>query len=310
MHMHIFRMKTILLLFLAFLMLNVIFASTGNIKPAEISPAVPITPTLPCGMNITQSTNLSGNILNCRSTAVNILADNVVLDCQGHRITGHADISHFPLGVSSTIYIDNVEVRNCTFDDFWIAVGLSGSGNRVHGNRILNSHTGVYSGSGHSQIFGNYFSGNLEGLHVNYDYNTIRGNFLNGTNIYGERGGSGVYLASWHNNVTGNFITGYLTGIYENDGWAFGNTMWNNSLVQNERHAEGINSTANSWNLSIVGNYWDDWQSNPGYPNNYSIVYYYCDDNGCYWVYGAEADFHPLQNPGLGTGPIFRPSSN
>jgi hypothetical protein len=68
------------------------------------------------------------------------------------------------------------------------------------------------------------------------------------------------------------------------------NTIWNNQFIDNGEYNnqsayQYYNSYNNNWNLGEVGNYWSDFEDNPGFPFNYTIP---GNGNGVdYYPFGA-----------------------
>jgi hypothetical protein len=78
-------------------------------------PNAPVAAQPVCPQNISVSTTLTGNIT-CPGTAVQLLADNITLDCAGFTITYGANGSSFVSGVTAKGR-NNVTVRNCVIRD-------------------------------------------------------------------------------------------------------------------------------------------------------------------------------------------------
>jgi len=101
-------MKKGLTLALAFAFVFIIFiAASSTVKAGHVS----------CGSTITTDTTLDSD-LSCSGTAIAIGADNVVLDCQGHKITGVG--TGFGIQAQSR---QNIIIQNCVVQNF--AVGIS-----------------------------------------------------------------------------------------------------------------------------------------------------------------------------------------
>ncbi|MGD2072377.1 MAG: NosD domain-containing protein, partial [Candidatus Thorarchaeota archaeon] len=91
-----------------------------------------------------------------------------------------------------------------------------------------------------------------------------------------------IYTAS-NNNISSNeFINNTQYGAYlHGSGY---NIFWLNNFTDNGFNAyEEPVSLSNDWNITDTGNYWDDFTSNPGYPDNYTIP-----------GPGDGIDYHPL----------------
>ena len=83
----------------------------------------------------------------------------------------------------------------------------------------------------------------------------------------------GIYMMGNYSNITNNTIqdnTDYGVKLYNSSGsYVYCNTLADNN-ASNSGH-QACDNGDNYWNTSAKGNWWSDWTSNPGYPNNYSI---------------------------------------
>jgi hypothetical protein len=104
--------------------------------------------------------------------------------------------------------------------------------------------------------------------------NTIWNNTVVAIYLYGN--GSTITYNILKNNV-GYAIKAYNS--YDNDIYA-NELICNN--IGNPGHQAWDNGTSNHWNTTTIGNYWTDWDDNPGAPGEYSI------DGG-----GGNKDYHP-----------------
>jgi parallel beta-helix repeat protein len=108
----------------------------------------------------------------------------------------------------------------------------------------------------------------------NADFNTITNNII----IHNEH--NGIYDDSREsgNTITWNVIGDnancnpnypYFFGLYKHRG---GGYYHHNDFYMNRAHAyNGGYSSEGIWDDGSEGNYWDDWESNPGYPDVYII---------------------------------------
>ncbi|MFH1239931.1 MAG: C1 family peptidase [Candidatus Diapherotrites archaeon] len=83
----------------------------------------------------------------------------------------------------------------------------------------------------------------------------------------------GVIFNDWtnnHNNIRNNEFNGNTQYGAWLQGGAADNTFWNNTFTNNGENAYEY-SNNNDWDYSGVGNYWDDFSSNSGYPTEYII---------------------------------------
>ncbi|ODS40544.1 hypothetical protein BEH94_07975 [Candidatus Altiarchaeales archaeon WOR_SM1_SCG] len=137
-----------------------------------------------CGQTITQSCTLNAS-LTSNGTCFTIGADNIVIDGNGHSITGNSTGD----GIETEDDKDGVTIKNF---------------------KIYNFSTGIYlggCGSDDNQIINNEVSLNLDGIIITdvecgSDNNTIKGNNVtNNTN-------TGVYFdfGAYNNNLTENLI--------------------------------------------------------------------------------------------------------
>ncbi|MEM2409479.1 MAG: right-handed parallel beta-helix repeat-containing protein, partial [Thermofilaceae archaeon] len=132
--------------------------------------------------------------------------DNIILDGNGHTITGPGSARGILLE-----YRKNVTIRNFKIENFNTGIYLSVSnGSAVTGNTISNNRYGIhlYRSSGNT-VTGNTISNNRYGIYLFMSSgNTVTGNTIS-NNYYG------IYLSvSNGNTVTGNTISNNDYGIY------------------------------------------------------------------------------------------------
>ena len=162
-------------------------------------------------------------------TALQVNADGIVLDCNGHRIrntnasTGAAGIAGYDR--------KNVVIRNCVVDGFFNGISLgsssdtAGTGNLIEGNHILNSRqVGLYAIGSHNRVERNRitnvdgsYNGVAYGMHV-FSMNstgvgvTIRDNVVSdfrGTFPITGQSVTGIYFSNLRDiEVVGNTISG------------------------------------------------------------------------------------------------------
>lgn len=102
----------------------------------------------------------------------------------------------------------------------------------------------------------------------------ISGNKMKGT---GGTDSYGIRLRGPNNDCTiqNNTIKGINKGIaveewYTGAGAATGLTAYENILMCNTTNAQD-NGSSNAWDNGSVGNFWDDWSLNSGYPTQYNV---------------------------------------
>lgn len=215
---------------------------------------------LDCGCTITHNTVLENDITNC-TKGLTIEADGATFDCNGHLLAG-TGIGIFAFGRDSII------IRNCNITGFRLGIILSrGSNSTLMGNTIDNNRTGI-------EIFGSASPDSSSGNHL--VGNTVSDNSKNGIRFYN----------SSNNYISDNRLVDNACGVSLDDSSQL-NTFWANQFVDNEVSAlEDGRAINNRWNLGDVGNYWSDFESNPGYPDCYEIP-----------GFGGGVDYHPNATP-------------
>ncbi|MEM2678501.1 MAG: right-handed parallel beta-helix repeat-containing protein, partial [Thermofilaceae archaeon] len=133
--------------------------------------------------------------------------DNIILDGNGHTITGPGSARGILLE-----YRKNVTIRNFKIEKFDIGIHLSVSnGSAVTGNTISNNRYGIdlYRSSGNT-VTGNTISNNNN---YGIDLDRSSGNTVTGNTISNNR--YGIFLSYSNGSaVTGNTITNNYYGIY------------------------------------------------------------------------------------------------
>jgi len=252
------------------------------------------------------------DLTNCTGNGLVIGSNEIVtLDCNGHLIDG--------IGSSFGVYLNSNEeiiIKNCNIQEFELGIFLNYGNNNNFVNNVITDNSygiGVFYGlnnnlnnnninnSQYEGIFVEYYSSNnnifnntitnsgLEGIYVSgsSNYNNIFSNtIINGVN-------NGIFLnaQSHYNNIYENDISGNGNGILFTEN-SEANTLWNNFFVDNDINAYENPGIVNLWNITNLGNYWDDFETNPGYPNYYEIP-----------GSGAGIDWYPIWN----SPPIIEP---
>ena len=143
-----------------------------------------------CGDIINTSTTLTSDIGPCSGNGLFIVANNIVLDCNGHSIIG--DRTYHTVGIYSDGYSGN-EIRNCTVTNFTNGIELLyGNNNNINHNILsLNDGDGLYLTSSSN--------------------NTITDNTINSN----ENIGSGIILdgSSHYNEISYNDVNSSWNGI-------------------------------------------------------------------------------------------------
>ncbi|MCK4497381.1 MAG: right-handed parallel beta-helix repeat-containing protein, partial [Candidatus Aenigmarchaeota archaeon] len=199
-----------------------------------------------CGDNITEDTVLTQDLLNC-SSGLNIGADNIMLDCNGHTVSGTLSGQQFH-GIFAEGR-DNITIKNCIISNY-----LNSSAiylNQTHNSR-LDNNTVLDSGSG--IVLENSTNNNVTNNRVNdtnWAISLWQSSHLNRI-INNTLACGGVFLNSGDNNTLSNntIHNNNGTGIYLED--CFDNIISNNTVYNNTD--EGIYLKSSDGNL-IYNNY-------------------------------------------------------
>ncbi|VVB65667.1 Right handed beta helix region [Candidatus Gugararchaeum adminiculabundum] len=199
-------------------------------------------------------------------TCFNISADNVLIDCNGHNITGNGD--YYNGGIAG-INRANITIMNCIIVGYGGGLQFSGLTNGTFiNNTLMNNSIGANMwATQHSSFFNNTFVGNGEAIQLRGSNNwpvTPDENVLFNNTMYDN--GYGIDFACIYSNFTNNSVYNNSgTGI-NLDGWAnnvSGNLVVNNS--ENDIYV-GDPSSGNSCESMAVEN-------NTGF-NGYPIGYF------------------------------------
>lgn len=136
-----------LVFLLLFSLVGIGFLMRKPILPPIFSvQSLPIVSSLSCGATVTTDTILTEDLLNCPGNGLVIGASGIILDCDGHTISGDGDAS----GTGIDIYLkSSVTVKNCTIRDFGRGIDLEfASYNTMINNTIHNMHYGYLAGIG------------------------------------------------------------------------------------------------------------------------------------------------------------------
>ncbi|MDZ7798525.1 MAG: C1 family peptidase [Patescibacteria group bacterium] len=273
---------------------------------------------LQCGDHIYEDYIMEEDILNCPSdAALTIETSSITFDCAGHTIDGDSSekgiwirnceevavkncvLAGFEYGIESSDSIDielsendvsmstkgielnNTEAEvwnNYLHENSYYGIRLYLSDAYVHDNEIMQNVVGVLIMINHdSLISDNIISKNSQGMHLERSSNNeIYNNTINENSQYG------VYIKDSNDNL-------FWSNIFDN--------------AVNVFHKD--DSSNNIWNSSI-GNWWGDFESNPGYPEYYNVygddVDYkpmYDGDLDGYWTWEDCDDSNSNVNPGM-----------
>ncbi len=243
--------------------------ATAAASSASAAPSLQVAPReAKCNTQLTGDLVLA-NDLTCTGDAFVIHVDNVVLDLNGHTLTGP--------GMGPQTW------PNPQLDSVGVRVG-GHTGVTVRNGKITDFSTGIYFVDMVSSRIENVFSqknrygfylhastgitltgstafANIYGLHIqNSSNNFIQGNRL-ARQTYNSPGGFGIYLyRSDNNKIFENDIdTNVNWGIWFSD--AKSNTIFHNNVIDNHPQVSDNNPDANQWfdPATKEGNWWSDY---------------------------------------------------
>jgi hypothetical protein len=201
------------------------WATTTNCIGIASLPAELLTPGRYCLQKDFDQPFTTGN-------AISIAGNDVVLDCNGHRIR-NSHLTSTPNGIGTYTASSRVVVRNCVLEGFYVGIYLgvgSDSDNRdnvIEGNTIDKGRwAGMYVGGSDIRIERNRiiagrgsYNGSFRGIELvsfsdNASGNVVRDNLIQG--VFPEPGAASVQIVGIEISYThGTEVTGnVLTGIY------------------------------------------------------------------------------------------------
>lgn len=209
---------------------------------------------------------------------------------------------------------ENTFESNASYNNFY-GITSFGDNDQLLNNNIYNNNIGFSVGGNYSTCISNQiYSNSFVGIGIVGDYGIYERNEIYSNNI-------GIRVLRNHNNISlNNFYDNTNIGLsfyYEITGYGGSdNTVWDNSFINNTLNAKdyGIN---NLFNSTTTGNFWDDYETNPGYPSgqyiiptngiDYFPISYTVDVDGDGYFFNANQslidedcdDDNPNVNPGM-----------
>ena len=249
-------------------------SASGGTTPPAASVATPA-PSLTiaareatCNTQITASFVLANDLI-CPGDAFVIHVDNVVLDLNGHTLTGPG------MGPQTwpNPQLDSVGVRTGGHAGVTVRNGrISGFSTGIYFvDMVRSSIEDVYSEKNRYGFYLHASTGvtitrstafaNIYGLHIqNSSNNVVQGNRL-AHQTYNSPGGFGIYLYQSDNNriFENDIDTNINWGIWFSD--AKGNTIFHNNVIDNHPQVSDNNPDANQWfdPATKEGNWWSDY---------------------------------------------------
>ncbi|MCD4704480.1 right-handed parallel beta-helix repeat-containing protein, partial [bacterium] len=186
-----------------------------------------------CGDIIAEDITLVGDLF-CANTALTIETDDIILDCNGHSITGDA------IGYDFGVFLDEVEgvtVKNCVISGFKKGISLEkGNNHQILNNELFDNYGGIWLVESQNNML------NENNSHENEEYGIYLGGASDNNTIThnttidnGPSGSSAGIRLDWssNNSVIANIATNNgAYGIALNQ--ANGNTVENNLINNND----------------------------------------------------------------------------
>jgi len=187
-----------------------------------------------CGDTITASITMTTNLSNCVGNGLNVVADDIIVNCDNYNLTG--DAAGLDYGINLTGRT-NVTIIDCNISDFYRAVLFSNANYSFLQNSTLNS-------SGNQNIW----------MEAVSNYNTFD------NNIFLEGASTIFYIEnSSYNNITNNQMTNADPSFIATSVGAHNNYIYNNNM------AVGIISLSGLGNNTI-------YQNNISFGTSYGVV--------------------------------------
>ncbi len=203
---------------------------------------------------------LMSDINNAQMNCIDISANNVVLNCAHHAISGNR------YGPAIAIKAQNhINVENCTINNFGSGIYINSTQNAyIDNNTINNAGTAInVSNSAFLSIYNNKASQTYAyGLFAS---NVIHSQIANNTFAYNQQPGAAIYLFnSGHNLIKNNYGSSAGIGMY-----LAGNSTFNNISI-NTMHGTSFDYFCTHANSNITA--------------EYGGINYGQSKSGCHWL--------------------------
>jgi parallel beta-helix repeat protein len=156
-----------------------------------------------CGSTIIRSITLASDIGPCSKAGLTISSDNVVLNCNGHTISGNGLLDGTTFGISVSRGHSGIVVSNCKVTGFSSGFSINNysTGNTLNNNRSTNNAVGivVYNAT-NNMLTGNLAANNSIG---GFSFFSATNNTLN-NNTSTNNSGSGFLMYNATNNTLNN----------------------------------------------------------------------------------------------------------
>jgi len=230
----------------------------GLANETQFNNASVIISSLFCGEDVTTSTTLTTDILNCASNyALNITANHTVLDCNNHKITGNGSAGIY---ASQT---NNITIKNCNITGFGDGIYLYNlSLATILNNSISNSTRAAIevNHNNFTRIVGNVISDTIKaGIFINQ---STKNSLIANNTILRNIGTVAVTEAGFS-------YLDYSAGLTLLDYSDQNNTIMNNNLSNNFRRAVFSRAWNNTFKENFIFNNTVGYELN-NYENNFT----------------------------------------
>jgi len=186
-------------------------------------------------------------------------------------------------------------ISNCVFENWIVPIALmSGDGEHVVNNTILNSDKGIEVNTFNNLVAYNTISCGGSGITIGDQY--VSGNLIQGNYISRAETGIFINCFNYDNDIVGNTIMGCQEGIHlgaapEQDYPSSDNLFFHNNLLDNSKQVFATGDSSNMWDNGYPsgGNYWSDYQ---GLDSNGDGI-----GDSAYTIDEMNEDRYPLMEP-------------
>ena len=248
--------------------------TTQSSATASAAPSLQIAPReAKCNTQLTGDFVLA-NDMNCSGDAFVVHVDNIVLDLNGHTLTGPGmGPQTWPNPQLDSVGVrvgghTNVTVRNGKISDFSTGIYFVDMvRSRIENVYSQKNRYGFYiHASTAVTVTGSTVFANIYGLHLqDSSNNVVQGNKLT-RQTYNSPGGYGIYLYRSDNNriLENDIDTNVNWGIWFSE--AKGNAIFHNNVIDNHPQVSDNNPDANQWfdPATKEGNWWSDYSGKDG----------------------------------------------
>jgi parallel beta-helix repeat protein len=193
----------------------------------------------------------------------NVYGINIEDSCEGNIIFNNtlknvaANLQDYGIRLDNDCHQNNISLNIIKDLNSYAIMLVTSDENSVSNNNIIDCALGFYMLIAHqSEIFGNIISDcNMGILMSACDDGKIFGNYINNTGSHAIR----IIINCDNNELHDNIIKDNINiGVQLDDPSDVNNLFYKNSFISNRIHAID-NGTSTLWNITMIGNYWDNY---------------------------------------------------